>query len=136
MIFLSENTTWNTSIIILRSCFICLNNTQCITNVIEGTYSAQFYLIENDGHISTNGSHRIIQNILINNYVTNIPTISATTTMPIGKLDIMKVCMYKVDVLVFAGNTTGNQVYTTVQFPSIVNTRSDNHLVIIGGMYI
>ena len=113
-----------------------MNSTQCITNVIEGTYSAQFYLIENDGHISTNGSHKIIQNILINNYVTNIPTISATTTMPIGKLDIMKVCMYKVDVLVFAGNTTGNQVYTTVQFPSIVNTRSDNHLVIIGGMYI
>ena len=48
----------------------------------------------------------------------------------------MYVCMYKVDVLVFAGNTTGNQVYTTVQFPSIVNTRSDNHLVIIGGMHI
>ena len=116
-----------------------MNNTQCITNVIEGTYSAQFYLIENDGHISTNGSHKIIQNILINNYVTNTPTISATTTMPIGKLDIiiiMKVCMYKVDVLAFAGNTTDNQVHTTFQFPSIVNTRSDNHLVIIGGMYI
>ena len=43
--------------------------------------------------------------------------------------------MYNVDVLVFAGNTTDNQVYTTVQFPSIVNTRSDNHLVIIGGIY-
>ena len=132
MIFLSENTTWNISIIILRSCFICLNNTQCIRDVIEGTYSARFYLIENDGQISTNNSHKIIQNILIN-HVTNTPTISATTTMAIGKLDIiiiMKLCMYKVDVLVFAGNTTDNQV----QFPSIVNTRSDNHLVIIGGI--
>ena len=94
MIFQSENTTWNTSIIILRSCFICLNNTQCITNVIEGTYSARFYLIENDGQISTNGSHKIIQIILINNYVTNIPTISATTTMPVGKLDIVELGMY------------------------------------------
>ena len=95
-IFLSENTTWNTSIIILRSCFICLNNTQCIRDVIEGTYSARFYLIENDGQISTNGSHKIIQNIFINNYVTNTPAISATTTMAIGKLDIiivMKVCI-------------------------------------------
>ena len=43
--------------------------------------------------------------------------------------------MYKVDVLVFTGNTTDNEVYTTVQIPSIVNTSSDNHLVIIGGMY-
>ena len=94
MIFLSENTTWNASIIVLRSCFICLNNTQCITNVIEGTYSARFYLIENDGHISTNSSHKIIQNILINNYVTNTPTISATTTMYGGKLDIVELCMY------------------------------------------
>ena len=44
--------------------------------------------------------------------------------------------MYNVDVLVFTGNTIDNQVYTTVQFPCIVNTSSDNHLVIIGGMYI
>ena len=43
--------------------------------------------------------------------------------------------MYKVDVLVFTGNTIDNQVYTTVQFPCIVNTSSNNHLVIIGGMY-
>ena len=96
MIFLSENTTWNTSIIILRSCFICLNNTQCIRDVIEGTYSARFYLIKNDGQISTNSSHKIIQNIFINNYVINTPTISATTTMAIGKLDtiiVMKVCI-------------------------------------------
>ena len=52
MILLSENTTWNISIIVLRSCFTCLNNTQCIRDVIEGTYSARFYLIENDGQIS------------------------------------------------------------------------------------
>ena len=72
VLFLAENIIWNTSVVILRSCFMCLNNTQCIRDVTEGTYSAQFYLITKDGQI-TNSSHKIINNI----YISSTPIISS-----------------------------------------------------------
>ena len=91
VLFLAENIIWNTSVVILRSCFTCLNNTQCIRDVTEGTYSAQFYLISKDGQI-THSPHKIINNIYISN--TLISSASIEGIVSVTYSNIYKNCVY------------------------------------------
>ncbi len=51
-----QNDTWNSTITILRSCYTCSTNFNCISNenMIEGYYDATFNAIDLDGYVLDN----------------------------------------------------------------------------------
>lgn len=51
------NDTWNYTITILRSCYTCLNNTECISveKISDGYYNASYNAIDLDGLVLENG---------------------------------------------------------------------------------